>query len=101
MHLNLRSILALAIFPPNVIHLFSANQSVTDARLRRVKSAKGRGWLPCTGAPSKACQVSRLTQAARRRAQVGGGGRLVRGCWVGRALSRLQEQETCECLLAV
>ena len=79
MHLNFRSILALAIFPPNVIHLFSANQSVTDARLRRVKSAKGRGWLPCTGAPSKACQVSRLTQAARRRAQVVGGGRLVGG----------------------
>ena len=78
MHLNLRSIFALAIFPPNVIHLFSANQSVTDARLRRVKSAKGRGWLPCTGAPSKACRVSRLTQAARRRAQDAHFGRFMR-----------------------
>ena len=51
---------------------------MTDARLRRVKSAKGRGWLPCTGAPSKACRVSRLTQAARRRAQDAHFGRFMR-----------------------
>ena len=65
---------------------------MTDARLRRVKSTKGRRQACCIGTPSTACRVSRLSQAGRRRQALGAPQRRppCRVCRAGQALSRLQ-----------